>query len=819
VAFYVKAAQLNDDYQVRVLATAAMLQSKTLAPPEEAMQAWESYKNYAAEAFRKLEEEAPKHFAGAEEMQGALQGLAMFGQMIDVSNQKQITAIGVITDQVKLLHNGWADVATIQHELRGVIEGYAGQHYRLAQILSQQLGPGWKEIVQEHVKAGDLVQFLAEQFHGLADANEDIQNTLLSQRTTLSSILNEILRGGVVQAYQDMIDKAKDLNDWLHKHSDQIEYGLVRGWQAVKDLTQGVLGVIQAIYKIVSVPVSWTITVAGAGATYLASGAGGAGDVTQAFDMGAAAAYGPKPSRVTTPGQTSAALASAGLGQRGAVMISPGGGISGQIGGGKYRNVGGFLVETPESKPPPVRPPDFGAGGGGGGGRDTASQFQSLMDTLEKELARSTKSGTKQIDAWYDEMAHKIEKYAGTSEEAERGITLAKQVRVQKERNLETDYQNWLAKENGDKLKQIDAEEQAATMKYGQREETKRLMTEKRHAEELRRQGELSQTDEKKLKALMAMAPGYAEQHRLALQINEAQYKTASYELERQKATHKITPELYEQRKQLLALERAAANYQEDLRRPQGFGGGARAWAITREQPAQRQAQGIQQFLREFQQLGQRTFANIFKAAISGGSVAAAFKELAANFGDMVIQHLSEGLMNQVMDIFQQIILSSFTSGEGVLAEAGQSIFSFISQGAGELVQAGQSIFEFISSALNALGGILGFLHGGGVIMHGGGAVMAHVGLTAGFGSDERLIRAKVGEGFLSVAAMSRLEAARPGGFGRLLQGEYPPAPHEGRSVQVFQTITIARQNQVEIDRFARRLGQSIQRQQARRVD
>jgi hypothetical protein len=240
-----------DEFRLGVIAATANLLNKTTAAVSEQESAYAAYKSYVLEMYETLENEAYKHFAAGKDMIAVFYALTRQGIM---AAQEEAGAVGVVADMVKLLHHGYADTATVMHELRGLVQGYAGHHYQLAQILKTQIGPEWHSIVQDHIKAGDLLPFLAEQFKGLAVASGDIQQTLMSQRTTLYTLITQIGRGGLASAYEDIVGFVRQINDYLREHKEDIIAKILAAWRDVKMTVEDVLGLVRSLYDLVSKP-------------------------------------------------------------------------------------------------------------------------------------------------------------------------------------------------------------------------------------------------------------------------------------------------------------------------------------------------------------------------------------------------------------------------------------------------------------------------------------------------------------------------------------------------------------------------------------
>ncbi len=231
LAFVKRNVEAISDTNLKQISGAAMMLSReTINGIEEQQAAYSEYKSYIKDMYAELNKETANHFASGKEMIGTFNSLVQMGIY---ASRDEAKSIGVVTDAVKLLHNGYVDQATVMHEIRGLLEGHAGMRYKLAQQLSTMIGPEWKEQVRLAAQEGTLLTFLEEKYKGLGIAAGDIQKQLSAQMTTMDTLIGQIGKGGVQGLYEDIVVLVSQFNDLLRENKDEIIAGMVTGWANV----------------------------------------------------------------------------------------------------------------------------------------------------------------------------------------------------------------------------------------------------------------------------------------------------------------------------------------------------------------------------------------------------------------------------------------------------------------------------------------------------------------------------------------------------------------------------------------------------------
>lgn len=226
------------DTNLKAIAGAAMMVSKgAIEGINEQKQAYDQYYTYMKQMYAELNKETLNHFASGKEMIMAHNALVQQGIY---ATQDEAKSIGIITDAVKLLHAGQVNEGTMMHEIMGLTQGHASIRFKLALQLKNILGETWKEQVQSHLKEGDFITWLGEQYKGLAVAQDDIQNNLTAQMTTYSTIMGQIGKAGLGGLYEDIVGFVKLMNQNLEENKTNIITGIAKGWQVIHDTIESI---------------------------------------------------------------------------------------------------------------------------------------------------------------------------------------------------------------------------------------------------------------------------------------------------------------------------------------------------------------------------------------------------------------------------------------------------------------------------------------------------------------------------------------------------------------------------------------------------
>ena len=647
----------------------------------------------------------------------------------------------MIVDRIKLSTQGQMSSIQIAQELRAVLSGQARATDQIAMLLRDRLGPEWERIVQQVRETGSLAP-LAEQFRGLASASGDIQSTLESQKSTLSTLLTQVGREGLGGAYEWIVEQLRQANAFLTEHKGMVAGDLRAAWENLKPTLQTILDILLAMGTAAAKVGSGIAAIIGGMSRsdeamkqiYGLGGMGGdIGKMEKALEEARYWEDYEKSETAWRAGQIATAA-----------PTRPG------VGGG-----------------------EAGAGGGGGGGRGER-EIVNLIDTLQKEIARLAEGSRGEIDAWYRHTLGRIRAVQGHAEEAARAMELLEKAKTLKLQKVDEDYARWYAGATGDRLQALELQEREVLRKYqGNREQElaiHRHFEDAKAAATLQREGDRLGLARQYLSEQQSTTTSLAAQLRYRQQMLAIETRLGEMALRQQLLQNRLTREEFQQ---LDALRRQTEEYRrqavlrEREERLGGVSGGLRRWGRERTEKAETawsdRAYGM---MEGAEQMVSNTISQAIIGALKGEQ--ASFEEIGLSIAEMFIQKTVELAVSLLFTSLAQVFIQS-ALGTVAPQIAGATAAGAILTAAGYKVAA--AMVEGAATAAMILGaakaGTAGFFHGGGLVMHGGGRIpVAHGGLAV----DERLIIAQTGEGILPRGSMAKLGA---GNFEALRRGDF----------------------------------------------
>lgn len=237
--------QVIDDYKLSTIGIAATVTDMAAEGATDLEGFYDNAKNWAEDTYQEVELAAAKWFASGKEMVEAWKILTQKGTI--VTSDKDIDNLGVIVDKIKLATAGQVASLQIAQELRAVMNGQARATDQIAMLLKDMIGPEWEDQLKQAREEGRVLEWLAEKFKGLKYASGDIQKSLESQRSTLGTLLSQVGRAGLAQAYDDIVSLVSDINEYLRTHKDLVANQIKGAWDSVKTVLFGVRDAIKEI--------------------------------------------------------------------------------------------------------------------------------------------------------------------------------------------------------------------------------------------------------------------------------------------------------------------------------------------------------------------------------------------------------------------------------------------------------------------------------------------------------------------------------------------------------------------------------------------
>lgn len=202
-------------------------------------------KEYSEELVYQLELLDAKTILTGNDLKLMNRELLKQGVLLDTNNQKQLEGFTTIANAVAAISAGAPNKQIqLMQETRALLQGQVRMNDQLAMMLDAQTGD-LAEQVKLHKQQGDLVEWLGSQLAGFNEATKDIEFTWEAIGTTMQTVARQIIRGGLTEAYQDILGILNDIMIWAREHKDQISSGLAGAWQIVKTQILAIKGLYE----------------------------------------------------------------------------------------------------------------------------------------------------------------------------------------------------------------------------------------------------------------------------------------------------------------------------------------------------------------------------------------------------------------------------------------------------------------------------------------------------------------------------------------------------------------------------------------------
>jgi hypothetical protein len=414
-----------DAFEITTIGIGASLTNMAREGQGSFQQMFERNTIFAKEMYEAIRKEDYKRFASADEIMTSYNALVQKGYAVRLD---EVSALGLLTDKIKLATAGQNTGIQINQEIRALMEGQARAGSLLAQELKDRIGPGWEEVIDKHRRAGTLLEYLASLWPGLDAASAKVQNTLEAQKTTLEGHLKFIGREGLSGAYEWIVEKAKNLNSWLTEHEKVLAGQIKRAWADIQPLAQSILDIMVAM-----------VTVGGKVAQVVAAIAGGFAKTNEALkQMESQDLWAASRAVASGAGETDLTIAA-----KQAENIR----LAKETEKYKRETYELYLKELGQTA---TRPKPLEAPGGGKGAENELKRIENLTQGLYQELARLSEGSLGQIEEWANKQVMQIERVKGQAAEVAEALGLVEQVRLLKQERLLEDFNKWHASAIGD---------------------------------------------------------------------------------------------------------------------------------------------------------------------------------------------------------------------------------------------------------------------------------------------------------------------------------------------------------------------------------
>jgi len=214
--------------------------------------------NIAGAMVEKVHELSATFVGTGHELSMLADSMVTFGMGLDLSNEKAEKNFVSFGNLMKIMTRGQDFQRQAYQEIRALMEGADVPGAMLVKKL-EAAGIKVKEMVPLWREQGTLLENIMKALPGYGAAQDKIAATLQTQKTTLQTITEKILKDGMAPAYEQIAGWLKDMNASLYDHGK-----LTKNAQTLVDILKGswtlISGVIEGIGVLLRVSVIPAVT-------------------------------------------------------------------------------------------------------------------------------------------------------------------------------------------------------------------------------------------------------------------------------------------------------------------------------------------------------------------------------------------------------------------------------------------------------------------------------------------------------------------------------------------------------------------------------
>lgn len=207
---------------------------------------WEEALRYSTQMIPVLENLAAKTLLSGQETVALANAFARSGVFLQANNEKQLESFTRLSNALPLMTQGQDIMRQINTEIRGLMTGQ-GEATSMLLTTLKAIDPQ----IEKHLKLwraeGTVVEHVGDLLEGFGPATAILEKQWQAVKSTLDTTVTQILRGGMLGAYDDIIRAAKEMDAFLKAHKNEIIDGLESAWIDIKDAITACVPAVTAL--------------------------------------------------------------------------------------------------------------------------------------------------------------------------------------------------------------------------------------------------------------------------------------------------------------------------------------------------------------------------------------------------------------------------------------------------------------------------------------------------------------------------------------------------------------------------------------------
>lgn len=228
-----KAVDVIENYKTSIITNAALITSMA-GGTKNIGEEYKKNKVYAEAVEKVLVRMDTETSASYEQLQIMNRAYMQQGVYLDINNQKAIEGRRNTANALAVIAQATPNPnMQFGQEIRGLMNGTMKEGNALLKMLVG-IDKDVVEKIERWKKAGTLDENIGKLLQGFAAAQGDIDNMWATVKSTMATIRDEVLRGGLAPAFGEIVELMKDMNKWAGENKEKFQSWLKDGFADAK---------------------------------------------------------------------------------------------------------------------------------------------------------------------------------------------------------------------------------------------------------------------------------------------------------------------------------------------------------------------------------------------------------------------------------------------------------------------------------------------------------------------------------------------------------------------------------------------------------
>jgi len=219
---FVKGFKAVEEYNTAIASMAAMVVTfgnnmRNLSLEDQ----WRGALSYSTKIIPVLEKIAAKTLLSGQETIALANAFARSGVFLDENNKKQIESFTRISNALPLMTQGQEITRQINTEVRSLMTGMNEQSSMML-ITLKSIDPQIEKHLVQWRAEDTVLEHIGDLLKGFGPATEILEKQWKAVSTSIDTTANQILRGAMKPAYEDIIKLTQEFDKWLQENKKSI---------------------------------------------------------------------------------------------------------------------------------------------------------------------------------------------------------------------------------------------------------------------------------------------------------------------------------------------------------------------------------------------------------------------------------------------------------------------------------------------------------------------------------------------------------------------------------------------------------------------